>query len=85
MKRIVHTTFWHVTLNRRIFRLGLISPLIYKSNSVTDLKEKTKICGKSICRPLEQISKDCLANEIFPSDWKKGNIVPVHKKVINSA
>ena len=33
-----------------------------------------------MCRPLELIFNDCLANGIFPSDWKKGNIVPVHKK-----
>ena len=39
-----------------------------------------KICGDSLCRPLELIFNDCLANGIFPSDWKKGNIVPVHNK-----
>ena len=38
------------------------------------------ICVNSLCRPLELIFNDCLANGIFPSDWKKGNIVPVHKK-----
>ena len=32
------------------------------------------------CRPLELIFNDCLVNGIFPSVWKKGNIVPVHKK-----
>ena len=39
-----------------------------------------KLCGDSLCRPLELIFKDCLANGIFPSDWKKGYIVTVHKK-----
>ena len=39
-----------------------------------------KICGNSLCRPLELIFNDCLINGIFPSVWKKGNIVPVHKK-----
>ena len=39
-----------------------------------------KICEKSICRPLELMFNDCLANTIFPFDWKKGNIVPVRKK-----
>ena len=33
-----------------------------------------------MCRSLELIFNDFLANGIFPSDWKKGNIVPVHKK-----
>ena len=39
-----------------------------------------KLCDDSLCRPLELIFKDCLTNGIFPSDWKKGSIVPVHKK-----
>ena len=39
-----------------------------------------KICRNSLCRPLEIIFNDCLANGIFPSDCKKGNIVHVHKK-----
>ena len=39
-----------------------------------------KICGNSLCRSLELIFNDCLVNGIFPSVWKKGNIVPVHKK-----
>ena len=38
-----------------------------------------KLCGDSFWL-LELIFKDCLTNGIFPSDWKKGNIVPVHKK-----
>ena len=33
-----------------------------------------------MCKLLELIFKDCLTNGIFPSDWKKGSIVPVHKK-----
>ena len=40
----------------------------------------SKICGDSLCRPLELIFNDFLANGIFPFDWKKGNIVPVVKK-----
>ena len=39
-----------------------------------------RLCDDSLCRPLELIFKDCLTNGIFPSDWKKGSIVPVHKK-----
>ena len=39
-----------------------------------------KICGDSFCRPLEVIFNDCLASGIYPSDWKKGNIVSVYKK-----
>ena len=39
-----------------------------------------QLCDDSLCRPLELIFKGCLTNGIFPSDWKKGSIVPVHKK-----
>ena len=41
------------------------------------------ICKISICRPVGLIFNDCLENGMFPSEWKKGNIVSVHKKVIN--
>ena len=39
-----------------------------------------KICGKSICRPLELIFSECISNGIFPSEWKKVNVVPIHKE-----
>ena len=39
-----------------------------------------KICVDSLHRPLELIFADCLANGIFPFDWKIGNVVPFHKK-----
>ena len=39
-----------------------------------------KICGNSLYRPLEFIFNDFLINGIFPSVWKKRNIVHVHKK-----
>ena len=41
-----------------------------------------KICGDSICRPLSIIFKTCLRTGIFSLEWKKANIVPIHKKVI---
>ena len=39
-----------------------------------------KICGKSLCKPLEMIFKSCIKNGEYPSEWKKANVVPVHKK-----
>ena len=39
-----------------------------------------KICGPSICKPLEIIFKSCLESRIFPLKWKKANVVPIHKK-----
>ena len=38
-----------------------------------------KICGSAIYKPLVIIFKKCLDTGIFPSEWKKGNIVPIHK------
>ena len=37
-----------------------------------------KICGDSICRPLNIIFKTCLRTGKFPLEWKKANIVPIH-------
>ena len=39
-----------------------------------------KICGSSIYGPLELIFKETLSTGLFPSNWEKGNIVPIHKK-----
>ena len=39
-----------------------------------------KLCGNSICKPLSIIFKDCLSDGKFPHEWKKANVVPVHKK-----
>ena len=39
-----------------------------------------KICGNTICKPLDLIFKQALATGLFPSEWKKGNIVPCYKK-----
>ena len=38
-----------------------------------------KVCWSSVCKPLEIIFKSCLEGEIFPLEWKKANVVPVHK------
>ena len=34
----------------------------------------------SICKPLSIIFKDCLSEGKFSHEWKKDNLVPVHKK-----
>ena len=39
-----------------------------------------KLCGDSICKPLEITFKTCLRNGRFPLEWKKGNVVPSYKK-----
>ena len=39
-----------------------------------------KVCRESICKPLHLIFRSCTENGKFPSEWKKANVVPVHKK-----
>ena len=39
-----------------------------------------KRCGSSIYKPLEMIFKQWIETGIFPSEWKKANVVPIHKK-----
>ena len=39
-----------------------------------------KLCGKSICKPLDLIFQSCIKHGEFPTEWKKANVVPVHKK-----
>ena len=39
-----------------------------------------KICDESLVKPLFNIFQFSLETGNFPSNWKRGNIVPVHKK-----
>ena len=39
-----------------------------------------KICSDSILKYLELIFKSCLENGKFSMEWKKANVVAVHKK-----
>ena len=39
-----------------------------------------KLCGESVLILLQLIFKSCLESGTFPSEWKKPNVVPVHKK-----
>lgn len=43
-----------------------------------------KLCASSISKPLNLIFRNCLETELFPKEWKKANIFPVHKKEVNN-
>ena len=39
-----------------------------------------KLCDEAICKPLNIIFKTYLNTGKFPSEWKKGNVVSIHKE-----
>ena len=39
-----------------------------------------KLCGKSICKPLDLIFQSSIKQRKFPTEWKKANVVPVQGK-----
>ena len=39
-----------------------------------------KMCDESLLRPLSIIFRNSLKSSIYPTTWKKANIIPVHKK-----
>ena len=43
-----------------------------------------KICVDPILKPLELIFKSCIESEKFRIEWKRANVVAVHKKITNS-
>ena len=47
---------------------------------ISILKRMLKLCGDSIWKPLEIIFKNCLKEGVFPNEWKKANVVPIHEK-----
>ena len=40
-----------------------------------------KLCGKSICKPLDLIYQSCIKHGEFRTEWKKANVIPVRQKV----
>ena len=39
-----------------------------------------KLCAESVCIPLNIILKTCLRTGKIPLEWKKANVVPIHRK-----
>ena len=38
-----------------------------------------KMCGESVDKPLEYTFRASINDECFQSEWKKANVVPIHK------
>ena len=43
-----------------------------------------KICSDSVLNTLELIFKSYIESGKFPIEWKKANVVSIHKKITNS-
>ena len=43
-----------------------------------------KLCSTSISKPLSILFRNCFENQYSPKEWKKANIILVHKKKINN-
>ena len=42
-----------------------------------------KICNDTIVEPLKMLFVNPINQAVFPSQWKKANVIPVHKKMKN--
>ena len=52
-----------------------------KTHGWDDMSVSTvKICDSSIVRPLCLIYETCLHTSVFSDNWKKANVLPIHKK-----
>ena len=43
-----------------------------------------KACGNSVSLPLKLIFKSMINEGVFPEDWKKSNVVQIHKKELSA-
>ena len=43
-------------------------------------KRMLKLCATSISKPLHILFNNSVISECFPNEWKKANVIPVHKK-----
>ena len=39
-----------------------------------------KLCGPSVIKPFSLLFNNFLRDGVFPNDWTKANVIPVHKK-----
>ena len=71
----------HLDINRERV-LKLIQALdSSKSHGCDDISvTMIKICEDAIVEPLCMIFERCIETGIYPSSWKKANVVPIHKK-----
>ena len=60
--------------------LNIIRSLdINKLHGFGQISVRIRICDTSIIKPLIIIFNSTLKSGVFPSAWKKANIIPIHK------
>ena len=71
----------HCEINRAKVLHHIRNPDSSKSHGCDDLSvSMIKLCDTAIVEPLCMIFERCITNGVYPSSWKKENIVPIHKK-----
>ena len=58
---------------------------IHKAHGHDDISIRMiKICDKSLLKPLILLFENSTKSSYYPDIWKRSNIIPVHKKMINN-
>ena len=58
---------------------------IHKAHGHDDISIRMiKICDKSLLKPLMLLFENSTKSSCYPDIWKRSNIIPVHKKMINN-
>ena len=58
---------------------------IHKAHGHDDISIRMiKICDKSLLKPLILLFENSTKSSCYPDIWKRSNIIPVHKKMINN-
>ena len=58
---------------------------IHKAHGNGDISIRMiKICDKSLLKPLMLLFENSTKSSCYPDIWKRSNIIPVHKKMINN-
>ena len=69
-----------VITNEQISNI-LISLKVNKAHGPDNISvNMIKLSGNALCEPLKLIFNNILVTGIFPSQWKRANVTPVHKK-----
>ena len=75
-KRLTDITFSSLDLSKIIKDLNSNKAHGHDNISI----KMIQICGDSIIPPLKMIFESAIRSGHFPDSWKKGNVIPVHKK-----